>query len=271
LNLSQIRRNEKREMRMANICKNTITIIGLKEAPEIFAKGLSKVMFGIDLDNMDPRQWGEDESVDGTTWYAMLTEEYRREGVYAVRYGVLYPHERYSRLGVTAPRFYVETKWKAPLDEVLKASREYSELTFHLAWWLMQDGPVGEFVVRNGEFVESIKRNGSWYLFDWAILYPSLSLLPAHLPYTLAQRGALRVEDAINTIEDLRQIFDDARFTESPYQHYRDHAKVEQTRKTLDGVLEQMQKAASQLNFEGVFVAESGSQKEESVHRGESD
>ncbi len=38
---------------MANICKSTLTIIGLTEAPEKFAKAASKIMFGIDLDDMD--------------------------------------------------------------------------------------------------------------------------------------------------------------------------------------------------------------------------
>jgi hypothetical protein len=52
---------------VANICKSTLTMIGLTEAPETFAKAASKIMFGIDLDDMDPKQWGED--LDGESSY----------------------------------------------------------------------------------------------------------------------------------------------------------------------------------------------------------
>jgi hypothetical protein len=48
---------------MANVCETRITVIGLKEAAEIFVKALSKTMFGIDLDNLEPKQWGEKNSV----------------------------------------------------------------------------------------------------------------------------------------------------------------------------------------------------------------
>ena len=181
-------------------------------------------------------------------------DEYRREGVRAARYGILYPKEPYSRLGVTAPRFYCETKWEPPIAEVSKASKAFGQMTFHLAWWLTQDGPTGELVIRNGEILESIRRRGSWYLFDWPILYPTISLLPAHMPLTLAQRGALRVEDAIHIIENLRGILDDKSFTESPCQPYRDPQKIEQTRQVLNGLLDQMQNAAKQLTFDGVFI-----------------
>src|SRR6266403_1209956 len=43
---------------MANICENTIAVVGLKEPPEEFVKRLSKAMFDIDLDNMDLAKWG---------------------------------------------------------------------------------------------------------------------------------------------------------------------------------------------------------------------
>jgi hypothetical protein len=242
------------EKKMANVCRNTLTLIGLQEAPESFVKLLSKIMLGVDLDSMDPAMWGEGPSIDGKSWYSILVNEYRRDGVRAARYGILYPKEPYSRLGVTAPRFYCETKWKPPIDETSNASRAFPELTFHLAWWLMQGGPTGELVVRNGKLLESIKRMGSWYLFDWHVLYPTVSLLPAHLPYTLAQYGALRVEDGIDTIRELRRILDENRFTGSPCQAHRDQEKVEQTRQVLDGLLEQMQTAAKQLTFDGVFI-----------------
>jgi len=239
---------------MANRCKNTITIIGLQEAPESFVKPLSKAMFEIDLDAMDPAMWGEDSRIDGKSWYGALVDEYRQEGAYAAKYGVLYPKEPYERLGVTAPRFYVETKWRPPVDEILSASKAFPELTIHIAWWVLQDGPTGELVVRNGKLLESIKRMGSWYLFDWHVIYPTVSLLPAHLPYTLAQYGALRVEDGIDTIRELRRILDENRFTGSPCQAHRDQEKVEQTRQVLNGLLDHFQNAAKKLTFDGVFI-----------------
>jgi len=241
------------EVAMANVCKNAITVIGLKETSKTFVKALSKVMFQIDLDAMDPAMWGEDSSIDGKGWYTSLVDEYRQEGVYAARYGVLYPEAAYSRLGVTAPRFYCETKWKPPFDELSEASKTFPELTFHLAWCLLQDGPNGELIMKNGEVVEEERRHGSWYLFD-PILNPTISLLPSHLPFTLAQRGALRVEDAIHIIEDLRGILDNKSFSESPSHPYRDSQKIEQTRQVLNGLLDQMQNAAKQLTFDDVFI-----------------
>ena len=54
---------------MANVCETTITVVGLNDPAEIFVKALSKAMFGVDLDNLNPKQWGEDENVDGKGWY----------------------------------------------------------------------------------------------------------------------------------------------------------------------------------------------------------
>ena len=94
---------------MANVCKTTITVVGLNDAAEIFVKVLSKAMFGVDLDNLIPKQWGEDDSVDGKNRYATLVNEYRQRRS-AARYCILYPYEPYQKLGVWAPRFYVETR-----------------------------------------------------------------------------------------------------------------------------------------------------------------
>lgn len=214
---------------MANICRNTITIIGLREAPATFAKALSEVMFG------------------------------GPGGVYAARCSILYPHEPYSRLGVTAPRFYLETKWKPPIDEILEASRTFPELTFHLDWWLMQDGPVGELVMKNGEVVEEVRRLGSGYLFDWPVRYPTVSLLPAHMPYTLAQRGALRIEDAIQTIDSLRRVLDHEGFKNSPHTPFsecRDREKTERLQAGLVALHDSLVDQAKRLDFTGVFLEE---------------
>src|SRR6267378_1383831 len=42
---------------MANICENTIAVVGLKEPAEEFVKKLSKAMFDIDLENLDLAKW----------------------------------------------------------------------------------------------------------------------------------------------------------------------------------------------------------------------
>lgn len=241
---------------MANICETTIAVVGLKEAPETFIKAFAKAMFAIDLDNLEPKEWGEDNSVDGKTWYDSLANEYR-QCRYAVRYRILYPCEPYNRLGVAAPRFYCTTKWEPPVKEIREASKAFPGLTFHSEWWVEQDGPSGQLVIRNGEDIDAICRPASGYLFDHALLYPTVSLLPAHLPYTLAQRAALRLEDTIDTVREFRRILDERSFTSSPCQAYRDQEKVKQTRQALDGLLEQMQTAAKQLTFEGVFINDS--------------
>src|SRR5262252_2980954 len=170
------------------------------------------------------------------------------------RYCILYPYKPYEMLGVTAPRFYVETKWAPPVKEIREASKSFPELTFHLDWWIEQDGPSGELVIRNGDDIDESFRPSSWYLFDDAVFYPTVSLLPAHLPYTLAQRGALRILDAIQTIEGLDRILSDRRFIDSPYSNERDQVALDQTKKTLTELLAQMRSSAAQLTFEGVFL-----------------
>lgn len=65
---------------MANQCINTITVLGLQDAPEAFVKQLSKAMFAIDLDNLDPKTWGDDtEQPEGL--YDRLAERYRTKMV----------------------------------------------------------------------------------------------------------------------------------------------------------------------------------------------
>lgn len=241
---------------MANTCENKIAVVGLKEDPEMFANELSKAMFQIDLHNLDPKQWGEGPAVNEKTWYTSMVDQYREKGSYPLTYYILFPHKPYSRLGVTVPRYHVDTKWRPPQDELKQASKGSPDLAFHMSWWVEQDGPSGETVIRNGEVIDEICRPASWYLFDHALLYPSIGLLSAHMPYTLAQRGAMRIEDAIQAIEGLRRILDDARFTASPYQADRDEARVRQTRKALDELLQQMKSSAEHLSFERVFIDE---------------
>ena len=89
-----------------------------------------------------------------------------------------------------------------------------------------------------------------------AVLYPRISLLPAHLPYTLAQRGVLRLEDTIYIIEGLSQILNDDRFTKSSYTEHRDAAKTKKHDAALSGLRGSIVEAVKQLDFEGVFLEE---------------
>lgn len=239
---------------MANICKNTITVIGLRESSETFVKALSMALFAIDLDNPDPKRWGESEGTDGKSWYNSAVEAYRREGV--AEHCILYPNNPYDRLGITAPRFYFETKWEPPVQRLVEASRVFPGLKFHLEWWILPDGPSGEAVISNGAVKEELLRGASWYLFD-PLIYPATSLLPAHLPYTLAQHAALRLQDACHTIGDLRRILDDDNFRNSPYtpfSEFRDQDKTERLRADLTALKRLLEEQASQLDFSGVFI-----------------
>jgi hypothetical protein len=295
---------------MANICENTIAVVGLKEPPEEFVKKLSKVMFDIDLDNMDLAKWGHHKCEGGKLYDiyktadvetgkpALIRQEVKanldasvcEEGKYyrlvravnqvagdsterveevnprtwykeilAQKYApiaVLVPHTPFTRYGVTVPRFYVEKKWRPVYEEVQKASEAFPDLLFHVHYWIEQDGPTGEFVVRGGKLLSENETGASWYLFD-ELKYPSVNLLPAYMGLTLAQHGASRVQDAIETIEQLRAILDDPRFVDSPFHEYRNGRNLSLTKRTLDELLARMQQAVKELSFDGVLLEES--------------
>jgi hypothetical protein len=241
---------------MANTCENVIAVIGLQEASEVFIRKFSIAAFGIDLDNLSPGDWGENATIDGTTWYGSLVEEYRRKG--ATNYYILYPSEPYTRMGTTTPCYYVETKWSTPIDELRKASQAFPSLTFHVAWWVGQDGPSGEYVVCNGEMLENIERRRSWYLFD-PITHPIVSLLSAHLPLSLTQHAAARLEDAIDLVRGLKAVLDGERFLHSPYTPFsdvRDQVKTANVRAGLTSLLDSMATQVKQIDFSGVLLEE---------------
>lgn len=294
---------------MANVCENTIAVVGLKEPPEEFIKKLSKAMFEIDLDNMDVAKWGHYKCEGGKLYHIYETADletgerefvrmevtrdldtsacedgkyYRlvRDGnqatgasieraqevnsetwykeILAQKYPplcVLIPHIPFVRSGVEVPRFYVDTKWRRAYAEVKKASTAFSDLLFHVHYWIEQDGPTGEFVLRDGELLRETESGESRYLFD-DVKYPTVNLLPAYMGLTLAQNGASRVQDAIEAIDQLRAILNNPRFVDSPFHEYRDGRKLSVTRRTLDDLLTGMRQAAKDLTFDGVFLEE---------------
>jgi hypothetical protein len=151
------------------------------------------------------------------------------------------------------PCFYVETKNSPPVAELLTASKAFPEKVFHVDWVILEDGPTGELVVQNGEVTENVERCKSWYLFD-NLCHPIASLLPAQMPFTLAQHAQLRFEDAIQALGDISQILDDPRFSHSPYQPLRNAPKTGEVQKTLQALQKQVQETAGMLDFEGVFL-----------------
>ncbi len=258
---------------MAIACESIISVVGLKEPPETFVKALSKSMFGIDLDDMEVENWGCERGDDGKfyditlrvdhrtrtttsvrkeadpkTWYAELLND--RE----IRLCVLYPREPFVKCGVSVPRFYVLTKWPPPYEQMKNASEAFPDLLFHVRWFIEQDGPSGEFVLKGGKRLEETVSGASWYLLFDNLNYPSMSLLPKYMPLTLAQRGAAAVDDAIELVKRLHCVIHSPRFAESRYQPFRDQRKFEETREALDTLLAYMQIAANSLTFEGVFL-----------------
>ena len=242
---------------MANVCRNNITVAGLKESPDSFVKAFSKTMFSIDLDDLDPSRWGPSEDAKG--WYSKLVEEYREKGPRAARYCILYPRAPFSKLGVVALQFYVETKWRPPINALVTASEQFSELTFDMDWIILEDGPRGEVVVRNGRIVEQCHRLGSWYLFD-DLIYPRANLLPAHLPFTLAQRAVLRLGDVIDAVRGLKEVLENDRFIDSPQRPFsasRNQQKTAKVHAGLTALLDSMRLQIGNLDFNGVLLDES--------------
>lgn len=171
-----------------------------------------------------------------------------------VMFNVAAPHKPFVAGGVSVPRFFVETKWNPPYEEVKKASEAFPDLLFHVRYFIEQDGPTGEFVFKGGKRLEDIESDASdLYLFE-EIKFPSLSLLPKYMSLTLAQRGTAAVEDAIELIKRVHRIIHSPKFVESRYSPFRDKRKTKQTRETLDALLAHMEEAAKSLTFEGVFL-----------------
>jgi len=95
--------------------------------------------------------------VDPKTWYARLVEEQD------IHLCILYPREPFVKCGFSVPRFYVETKWEPPFQQVNKASEAFPDLLFHVRWFIEQDGPSGEFVLKGGKLLERTESGASWY------------------------------------------------------------------------------------------------------------
>jgi hypothetical protein len=144
---------------MANRCDSIITVVGLQELPESFVKKLSRIMFEIDLDNLDPRVWGG-ESEDPKGCYENLVDQFRSGS--GAEYCLLFVDEPYENFGITVPSFYVGTKWYPADEELTKASEAFPDLTFHISWDV--EGSVGEAVIKNGTVRKGLSREAS---MDW--------------------------------------------------------------------------------------------------------
>jgi hypothetical protein len=174
----------RKEINMANRCDNVITVVGLQEPPETFVEKLSKIMFEIDLDSLDPSVWGG-ESEDPKGCYKSLSEQFRSG--FGAEYCLLFVDEPYEKFGITVPSFYVGTKWHPAGEELTRASEAFPDLTFHISWDV--EGSVGEAVIKNGMVKEKFK----WEALDESPFDGTrrvmVDLLPAYLPYTLPERN----------------------------------------------------------------------------------
>jgi hypothetical protein len=145
---------------MANICDSCISVIGLKESPETFAKSL----------------------VGLADW----------------RFRDLKPEKGFVG-GVEICRFAVAEKF-VPFAQVSMASENFPELLFHVSWSDEHGLGSGEFVFQNGHLLERRTNGPgiSPYEFDDLKYFPSL--LRKYMSLSFAQRGLATVEEALERI-----------------------------------------------------------------------
>ena len=201
---------------MVEMCQTVISVVGLREPPNIFVEALSKAMFD--------------------------------------RCNVLSLHKPFVKCGVSLPRFYAETKSGPPREELKEVSKIYPDLLFHADYFVEPD-QSGELVVKGGHLLEQVESGEGWYLFD-EIRFRRMSLLPKHMPWTLAQRGAAAVDDAIQLIKRLHRTVNAPAFVDARYSKLRDQRKADETQQTLEILLIYMEECAESLTFDGVFIAD---------------
>src|ERR1039457_3079971 len=163
---------------MANIVKNHLRVIGLRENPEKLAKALELEMYG----TVVPHEPGN------------LFVEAGNGG------------------------FDFTTEWQPDINALIELSKKYEDHTFLLRYACSDtDYPRnGQIVIRNGYVDESVVRKGFSGLFD-EIEYPTVDLFGPYLrPQTLAESAASRLQDAIEIVRGLVRIMSDSRFTNSP-------------------------------------------------------
>ena len=182
---------------MANIVKNHLRVIGLRENPENLAKALGLEMYG-----------------------TVVPHE---------------PDNLFVEAGNGG--FDFSTEWEPDINALIELSKKYEDHTFLLGYGCSDsDTPRnGQIVISNGYVDESVQRKGCSGLFD-EIEYPTLDLFRPYLQSpTLAESAASCLQDAIEIVRDLIRIMDDERFKESPSTPYSEVRDKEQTEKARGG------------------------------------
>lgn len=202
---------------MANICTNTLVVIGLKEDSCTFARSLEQAVYG------------QVSSPDH--FYSVVVREEER------------------------PEFCFETKWDPSANELQDLSEEFIGTLFLLSYSCWESGFRGQMVISDGKIIEHVhRRYGPAFLFA-DITNPLVSLWSPHIGRTTLEREASdRLQDAIAIVQSLKETLEDERFTDSPYRRLGDEQKVIRTRQQLSDLLEAMNLKVSQISFAGVLV-----------------
>ena len=154
---------------MANDCSNKLIVMGLPCAPEELARVLEVAMYG--------------QEVPEGEYYAVYSLEDCPE------------------------QFLFKTKWEPPANALLTLSKRQPAAVFLLDYLCWESGFRGQMVIRNGEAIESIHRegyNGPGYLSS-DITHPLTSLFSPYLHTALADRAAQRLRDAIAIVSGLKE------------------------------------------------------------------
>lgn len=206
---------------MANLCKNRLVVVGLTVKPEIVANSLERKLYGHVLPTGN--------------YYSVVAGEGPN------------------------PTFSFMTDWDTPMNELRALSEELGAQQLLLKYSCWESGFRGQMVISDGEVVEHIHRLGygvPGFLFT-DITHPLVDLIgPYMTPKTLAQHACERLQDAIAIVTGLQQTLDDARFSQSSFQSFRDETEVIRTREQLNTLLQVMNKHASAVTFEGVLIAD---------------
>jgi hypothetical protein len=203
---------------MANDCSNKLIVLGLQCAPQEFTGALEVAMYG--------------EEVDEGEYYAVHLSEDRPE------------------------QFLFKTRWEPPVKVLLTLSKRHPAAVFLLDYLCWESGYRGQVVIRDGEVIERVHRegyNGPGYLWS-DITHPLTSLFSPYLQNTLASRTAQRLKDAIAIVSGLKRTLEDNRFTESHYRQYGDSNAVAKALVGLTEMLSSMTAQAQRVSFEGALL-----------------
>ena len=170
---------------------NWLTVVGLRENPQDFAKDLETEMYG----RVVPH-------VSGNLFVEVIGGD-----------------------------FEYSTKREPELNALIELSKKYREYTFLLAFWCSEIERRGQVVIRNGAVLESIHRIGDSGLFDAIKHPVIDLFAPYRRERTLSECAEDRLHDAIGIVRGLITIMEDKRFKNSvptPYNDVRDKERTQE-------------------------------------------